>query len=160
MSKTVELGDFEPEKHNCSLLLYRHIATKGAQAGSVLGAASVLPTLAYKAYSAGSGSITGPEVLQLLTQRSAAGCQYGFAAVSVLGAIRILSIDKEGVQDRAYRLHYNDAQKRCDKFWLYSGAAGAAAGYAMGAKVFGSAALGGVAGLLAHIMAPAPNKDE
>jgi hypothetical protein len=33
-----------------------------------------------------------------------------------MGSIKILQMDKEGVEDRVYRLHYNSSQKRTDTF--------------------------------------------
>lgn len=33
-----------------------------------------------------------------------------------MGSIKILQMDREGVEDRVYRLHYNSSQKRTDTF--------------------------------------------
>jgi hypothetical protein len=37
---------------------------------------------------------------------------------ALMGSIKILQMDREGVEDRVYRLHYNDSQKRTDTFSL------------------------------------------
>lgn len=39
---------------------------------------------------------------------------------ALLGSIKILQMDREGVEDRVYRLHYNSSQKRTDTFSLVS----------------------------------------
>lgn len=38
------------------------------------------------------------------------------AVAALLGAARLSQIDKDGMVDRAYRLHYNDSQRRTDLF--------------------------------------------
>jgi hypothetical protein len=43
-----------------------------------------------------------------------------------MGSIKILQMDKEGVDDRVYRLHYNTSQKRTDTFSAVSSSKGAA----------------------------------
>eukprot|EP00951_Prasinocladus_malaysianus_P013540 scaffold102481_cov43-Prasinocladus_malaysianus.AAC.1 len=141
--------------------LFSHIAVKGAQAGSIIGAASVAPSLAIAAYK--GGSIKPKLALDMLTNRSARGLAVGLVAVSALGAARVASLDTDGIQDRAYRLHYNEGQTRCDKFWMASTLVGAVLGYATGgaAKVVGTAALGGTAGLFLHGLSWSPtNKEE
>jgi hypothetical protein len=35
---------------------------------------------------------------------------------AAVGAARMATIDAEGIQDRAYRLTYNDSQNRTDQF--------------------------------------------
>jgi hypothetical protein len=35
---------------------------------------------------------------------------------AVAGAVRVSSIDQDGLEDRAYRLHYNQGQNRTDVF--------------------------------------------
>jgi hypothetical protein len=35
---------------------------------------------------------------------------------AVAGAVRVSSIDQDGLADRAYRLHYNQGQNRTDVF--------------------------------------------
>jgi hypothetical protein len=37
---------------------------------------------------------------------------------ALMGSIKILQMDREGVEDRVYRLHYNNSQKRTDTFSL------------------------------------------
>lgn len=39
---------------------------------------------------------------------------------ALLGSIKILQMDREGVEDRVYRLHYNSSQKRTDTFSIVS----------------------------------------
>ena len=83
------------------------MAVKGAQAGSFLGTASAVPSLVYTAYANGPSAVTAESALQMATTRAGTGFTYGLAAISALGAYKVLSLDKDGVQDRAYRLHYN-----------------------------------------------------
>ena len=83
--------------------LFTHIAVKGAQTGSVLGAGAAGTSILYNIYKTGQ---TGPAMDIALT-RTGTGFAYGLAAVSVLGAARMMQLDADGIQDRAYRLHYN-----------------------------------------------------
>jgi hypothetical protein len=80
---------------------------KGAQAGSVLGAASVAPSMALAAYKSAEQAMTARQAVELAAKRSSVGLTYGLAAMSVVGAVRLVNVDTEGAQDRAYRLHYN-----------------------------------------------------
>ena len=83
--------------------LFKHIAVKGAQAGSVIGAGTAGTSILYNMYKTGKA---GPAMDIALT-RTGTGFAYGLAAVSVLGAARMMQLDADGIQDRAYRLHYN-----------------------------------------------------
>lgn len=87
--------------------VYKHVLLKGAQAGSVLGAASVVPSLAADAYQKGAASLNAESAATMAAARAGTGLTYGLAAMSVLGAVRLLNMDTEGAQDRAYRMHYN-----------------------------------------------------
>lgn len=43
-----------------------------------------------------------------------------------MGIGRYMTIDQEGLEDRVYRLHYNELQNRCDKLSLICGLVGSA----------------------------------
>eukprot|EP00873_Tetraselmis_striata_P028750 jgi/Tetstr1/449014/TSEL_036239.t1 len=149
--------EFKPEDHNCHVLVWSHVLVKGAQAGSFLGAASTAPSLALQAYRSGASALTLQGAVSMARGRAGAGLAYGLAATSVLGAAKVLSMDTDGAQDRAYRLHYNEGQNRCDRFWAAAAVAGGVVGAVTGAGpvwILNSAALGGVLGVLAHVAVP------
>mmetsp|Transcript_3904 Transcript_3904/g.11061 ORF Transcript_3904/g.11061 Transcript_3904/m.11061 type:complete len:157 (+) Transcript_3904:281-751(+) len=155
--------EFVPEEHNCGALLFKHVAMKGAQAGSVLGVASVAPSLLYTAYRQGSGAVTADAAFTMAATRAGTGLTYGLAAMSVAAALKVMNTDKDGLQDRAYRLHYNEAQNRCDKIWLVSSALGAGTGWYLGGapkQVLGTSALAGALGIFIHSILPMPSKEE
>ncbi|KAG2501069.1 hypothetical protein HYH03_000888 [Edaphochlamys debaryana] len=74
--------------------------------------------------------------------------------------VRFVDISAEGFADRAYRLHYNDAQHRNDTFAAWGTALGFAAAALLlprGAPAYpwavaGGAAAGSAAGVAAHML--------
>lgn len=80
----------------------------------------------------------------------------------VLGTVKCSSIDKEGVDDRVYRLHYNDGQNRVDKFAAAGGVLGGV--LSLGTLthnpyiIAGGVAAGSFAGILCHV-GTAPKKE-
>jgi hypothetical protein len=85
------------------------------------------------------------------------------ASVATLGGVKFTKIDQAGFEDRAYRLHYNTNQNRCDDFSavgaLFGLAAaavlvprgGGSAASAYGLSLLGGAAAGCAAGVAAHV---------
>eukprot|EP00877_Chromochloris_zofingiensis_P012775 jgi/Chrzof1/7751/Cz02g35130.t1 len=140
--------NFDPSQ-SAALRLYSHILQKGFQAGSIIGVGIVAPILAYR-----QGSLD----LALLTRAAGRGALWGTAATAVLGALKISQTDQEGLEDRVYRLHYNEGQNRTDLF----AQVGAVVGFAAGAALLGvgktapinfvgSAALGATAVLIGGV---------
>lgn len=74
----------------------------------------------------------------------------------MLGTARVITLDDDGIYDRAYRLKYNQGQTRTDVFANCAGAVGAgAAAAALGVNltnIGGGASLGIVAGLALHLL--------
>jgi len=148
--------DYDPSKVP-ALKLWGHIMQKGWQAGSVVGSLGVGPGMGAYATFVKKGQF---DVLQL-TEGAAYGVLGGLALTGVVGALKILQMDREGIEDRVYRLHYNDTQKRTDLFAAVGGAFGlAAAGYFLPKysksevkpiNYLGGAGLGTVLGILVHM---------
>ena len=128
--------------------------------GSIVGVALVLPFLARR-YSKTNGSLTGasPYLMKALGQSAL----WGAGLSTILGAARVAQLhssltDDEfsyGMQDRAYRLHYNQGQNRCDLLSEVGMAVGGTAALIFvspaAAVVLGGAAAGAACGVLAHV---------
>jgi len=72
-----------------------------------------------------------------------------------LGMVYGTPLTPEGIQDRVYRLHYNEGQNRTDTFSRVGAVAGAAAAAAKfgvgGTALIGGAAFGTSLAVLAHV---------
>jgi hypothetical protein len=136
-----------------------HVTEKGWQLGSVIGTAIVVPIVARR-YSKAHGSLAGagPRVLRAAATAALAGVALSAAVGSArVGSLKRSLSDEDfttGMQDRAYRLHYNRGQVRTDLFCeLGMAVGGTAAMLAVSPAawcVLGGAAVGTVGGLLAH----------
>jgi hypothetical protein len=132
--------------------LFRHVGEKGFQFGSVLGVFLVAPIVWYRGRSTGGTSASS------LLRSVGISTLGGMAFATALGASRVASIPKEeradGLQDRAYRLHYNKGQNRTDLFARVGMTLGGAAAmlYVSNAAlvVLGGAGIGAAAGIMAH----------
>jgi hypothetical protein len=150
-----------------SFKLFAHVLQKGFEAGGLIGGGLVVPaTAAYTTYV----KKEKVDVLEL-AQNAAFTCLAGVGLSALMGSIKILQMDKEGVDDRVYRLHYNTSQKRTDTFSAVGAALGlAAAGYLLKDEkavkplhFLGGAGVGAASGVLLHMLTrpidqTAPNK--
>ena len=135
--------------------LFRHIAEKGFQMGSVLGVAIVSPITYYRLRRRAGGSVGLTPILTAVGGTAIAG----MVTAAVLGAFKVATIPSNeraaGLQDRAYRLHYNSGQNRTDTFAELGMAVGGTASLVFvspaAAVVLGGAALGAVAGIVTHV---------
>jgi len=145
--------------------LMRHISEKGFQAGSLVGCVIVMPILAYKLRIWEAGALAGatPKLLSALGKSAL----WGVTGVTIMGIGRVASIPADerpaGLQDRAYRLHYNRGQNRVDMMSRIGMATGGAAALTLvspaAAVVLGGAAMGSAAGVLTHVLSyKAPEK--
>lgn len=79
-----------------------------------------------------------------------------FAGALGLGRVYGTPLTAEGIEDRVYRLHYNDGQNRTDTFsrvGALAGAAAAAARYGLhGSVLVGGAAFGTGLAIAAHVV--------
>eukprot|EP00882_Tetradesmus_deserticola_P005804 GHRQ01006111.1.p1 GENE.GHRQ01006111.1~~GHRQ01006111.1.p1 ORF type:complete len:160 (+),score=40.05 GHRQ01006111.1:417-896(+) len=136
--------------------LYVHILQKGFQLGSVLGVGAVAPARA--AYT--SLWLKQPVDPSLLARTAGATTLGAFTLVAVAGAVRVSNIDQDGLEDRAYRLHYNQGQNRTDVFAQAGAAAGLAAGaallrgaaHASALHYLGCSSVGAAGGILLHVL--------
>lgn len=144
------------------LRLMLHVTEKGFQAGAVLGIAIVLPIVAYRR-SRKVGSLAGasPDLLRTLGKSALWGA--GITTVMGLGKIASMPSDEraDGLQDRAYRLHYNTGQNRTDLFSQVGMAVGGTAAMWLVSPaamvVLGGAAAGSAAGVAAHVLTSRPS---
>eukprot|EP00210_Caulerpa_lentillifera_P001144 g1101.t1 len=107
--------EFDPS-HYPAARLFGHILTKGLQVGSVLGVSVVLP-IAYLC-----NSTLQKDSVHKLVVCSAAG---GVTLSGLLGMYKMARMDREGMEDRVYRLHYNESQNRLDRMNTVFGLFGA-----------------------------------
>eukprot|EP00892_Ulva_mutabilis_P003402 jgi/Ulvmu1/1433/UM011_0163.1 len=128
--------------------MFGHIEQKGWQAGSLLGGLLVGPILAYRASN-----------FEVAVTSAGRGGVIGIGLVGILGFAKLHNEPLEAIEDRVYRLYYNEGQNRTDMFCQIGAAAGAGLAAAMVQQkmlrpgvwsVLGGAALGTTAGLLAH----------
>lgn len=96
--------------HN-EALLFRHIAEKGLQFGSVVGVLGVIPVAAFR-----NVENRNPQrMLQILGTSAVGGILFALG----MGLLKVSKIPademSDGMQDRAYRLHYNEGQNQVDK---------------------------------------------
>jgi len=137
-----------------------HIVEKGVQVGSIVGVAVVVPLAARKYSKSHAGSLAGSS--PLLLRAMATSALWGTALSTLIGGGRVVQLHStltpedfaDGMQDRAYRLHYNKGQRRVDLFSEAGMAVGGTAALIFvspaAAVVAGGAAAGAAAGMLAH----------
>jgi hypothetical protein len=137
-----------------------HILEKGFQGGSIIGAVIVLPLVARRYSKLHSGSLVGSG--PLLMRAMAASALWGTALSSLVGAARVVQLGStlsptefaDGMQDRAYRLHYNRGQQRVDFFSEAGMAVGGTAALVLvspaAAVVLGGSAVGAAVGVIVH----------
>ncbi|PSC76657.1 hypothetical protein C2E20_0195 [Micractinium conductrix] len=158
--------DFDPSLDSVALNAARvmnHVLQKGYQMGGVVGTLLVAPATLLRLSRAGrlprGGALTaaaGAVGKTVLVTTALAGA---------LGAARLASLEdvKAGVEDRVYRLHYNQGQNRADRFALAGSAVGVAAAALLvpmsPTALLGGGAAGAAAALLAHV-GTAKDKDE
>ncbi|WIA30233.1 hypothetical protein OEZ86_000324 [Tetradesmus obliquus] len=138
------------------LHLYKHILEKGFQLGSILGVGVVAPARA--AYTA--LWLKQPVEPLSLTRTAGATTLGAFVIVAIAGAVRVSKLDQDGLEDRAYRLHYNKGQNRTDLFAQAGAVSGLAASAALlrGAAsasalhYLGYSAAGAAGGILLHVL--------
>jgi len=144
--------DFDP-KPNARLKVELHVLQKGFQAGSILGTVLAVPVSLYK---------TRGINLRTVLVYSGRGGIIGEVLIGLLGWYRISTIkEQEAMEDRNYRLHYNEGQQRCDRFANIAAAVGAAGFGAqsafgsspvgLGSALLGGAALGTLSGVILHV---------
>jgi hypothetical protein len=131
-----------------------HVLEKGFQAGSVVGVAAVVPFVAWRLRRT-SGFSQGGSAEGLLRALGKSAV-WGTGITALLGAARIATTEDlaGGLQDRAYRLHYNKGQRRTDLFSEIGMALGGTAAMFVSpaaAVVLGGAAAGSALGVLAHV---------
>ncbi|KAK9812326.1 hypothetical protein WJX73_002631 [Symbiochloris irregularis] len=137
--------------------LTQHCLEKGFQAGSVVGTVALVPYAAFRHFRTAPGqSAAVGTVVQKTYRVLAKSSLWGIAAGAVLeaGMIFAKGIDTEGMEDRAYKLHYNNSQNRTDLFARDGALVGAIVGSAAGLNwknALGGAALGTAAGVFAHV---------
>ncbi|KAK9829791.1 hypothetical protein WJX72_007934 [[Myrmecia] bisecta] len=102
------MDEFDPSD-KALLHLFSHILEKGFQLGAVVGTAVVVPITTYRQHKH-AGSLTtqslAPRAMHALARSSVAGVVFA----GLLGAARVWGsgLDESAIQDRAYRLHYNE----------------------------------------------------
>ncbi|KAK9828347.1 hypothetical protein WJX74_010232 [Apatococcus lobatus] len=97
--------------------LLTHICQKGFQAGSLVGLGIVLPAVALRRRSSGASLVTKEfqtTGAKVLTYSAAIGLMT--TGAMGLGMIYGRPLETEGIEDRAYRLRYNEGQLRTDLF--------------------------------------------
>lgn len=150
-------GDYNPNA-GCpaAFKLLGHVLQKGVEAGGLLGAALIAPgTAAYAKY----GQKKEVDPLQLL-ENVAWSAAIGGGLSAILGSAKLLQMDQAGLEDRVYRLHFSESQKRCDAFSLVgtlTGVAAAAYLFQGDSRVrplhyLGAGGAGAAAGVLLHVL--------
>lgn len=142
--------DFDPTQSATARLMW-HITEKGFQLGACIGSAVVVPVMLYRGR--GSNVPVLPKLLRGLAKTTV--ITTGVTGVLGLGRIYGTPLTSEGIEDRVYRLHYNQGQNRTDVFstvGAVTGAAAAAAKFGVGgASLIGGAAFGTSLAVLAHV---------
>eukprot|EP00879_Flechtneria_rotunda_P001286 GHRR01001435.1.p1 GENE.GHRR01001435.1~~GHRR01001435.1.p1 ORF type:complete len:172 (+),score=46.13 GHRR01001435.1:174-689(+) len=136
--------------------LWFHIAQKGLQGGAVIGTIGAVPALGlWQKY------LRNQPVNPLKLLEGAGYTTLGALGLTVLvGALKTMQLDRAGVEDRVYRLHYNKGQNRTDAFAQAGALVGlAAAAYFLRGRsdvkalqYVGSASLGTAGGVLLHVL--------
>eukprot|EP00208_Stichococcus_sp_RCC1054_P005581 CAMPEP_0206135778 /NCGR_PEP_ID=MMETSP1473-20131121/1045_1 /ASSEMBLY_ACC=CAM_ASM_001109 /TAXON_ID=1461547 /ORGANISM="Stichococcus sp, Strain RCC1054" /LENGTH=175 /DNA_ID=CAMNT_0053527863 /DNA_START=351 /DNA_END=878 /DNA_ORIENTATION=+ len=136
--------------------LYVHVLRRGFELGAFGGIVIGVPLLIRKRQA--NLAAQGVPILTAALQRIGSSALWTSAATGVGTAamIQFKPVDQEGIDDRGYRLFYNERQNRTDRFSqvgvLVGGAVAAALArpWAPGLLV-GGAAIGAAAGVLAHV---------
>uniref|UniRef100_A0A7S0WV59 Uncharacterized protein n=1 Tax=Chlamydomonas leiostraca TaxID=1034604 RepID=A0A7S0WV59_9CHLO len=156
--------DFDATKSSTPALaikLLAHILEKGFQAGGVL-AIPIAPALAYFK----ANGVFTPEVLTRFAGYTAASL---IGATGVMAGAKFTQIDRDGFEDRVYRLHYNAGQNRTDRLSEGGAVLGlAATAYLLrssGAPIkplnlLGGAAIGAAAGVGLHLLTKAEEQNK
>uniref|UniRef100_A0A6T6AS72 Uncharacterized protein n=1 Tax=Compsopogon caeruleus TaxID=31354 RepID=A0A6T6AS72_9RHOD len=97
--------DFDASK-NKEVLLMSHVSQKGMQMGSLVSLVVALPVLGVR------GRLSAENVLRW----TSSGILIGTVASTALGLFKMSKLEPEGIEDRAYRLHFNEGQNRVDSF--------------------------------------------
>jgi Protein of unknown function (DUF1757) len=133
-------ADFEPRKQATAQLML-HIAQKASQVGSLAGVPLVFAQALRASFSPGAAPpFTAAAALRTLAITAAVGT----VTLTTLGGAKVAGLDRDGVEDRVYRIHYNQGVQRCDRF----ANGGALIGGGIATAVHGarpSAMLGGMA---------------
>eukprot|EP00189_Rhodosorus_marinus_P008245 CAMPEP_0184749986 /NCGR_PEP_ID=MMETSP0315-20130426/32577_1 /TAXON_ID=101924 /ORGANISM="Rhodosorus marinus, Strain UTEX LB 2760" /LENGTH=176 /DNA_ID=CAMNT_0027227629 /DNA_START=56 /DNA_END=586 /DNA_ORIENTATION=+ len=141
--------DFDPKPY-ARLKLQWHIFNKAYQVGAILGSVTSLPWSYYKHRSLNLKSAFGSAGKTMIAIELLLGG---------MGFYKVMSIEEdEGVEDRVYRLHYNEGQNRVDKF-AASGAitGGVSCGLGLASSagllnaLLGGAAYGTAVSIAAHV---------
>lgn len=78
-----------------------------------------------------------------------------YQPAGVMGTMKCSTLDKDGVDDRVYRLHYNEGQNRVDNFAAAGGLLGGVAAFGIQTRnpyaIAGAVAAGSFAGILCHV---------
>lgn len=139
--------------HN-ETLLFRHISEKGMQLGSVFGILAVIPVAAFRNVE----NRKPQRMLQLLGTSALGGILFALG----MGLFKVSKISQDemtdAMQDRAYRLHYNEGQNHVDKLSRIGMVGGGLASLFMtpgphsARSMLGGAALGSACGVFTHML--------
>ena len=145
---------------NAAAVLLAHCVQKSAQVGAVLGCVAA-------AAGAARARLKGvPLPPGRAPQLLAGGFALGTAALSAGCAYKISTLDKDGIDDRVYRLHYHAGQARTDRFANAGGFLGAAALLAaapapsLALNAAAGFAAGTAAGVAAHVASSLAQKQQ
>eukprot|EP01025_Chloroclados_australasicus_P030649 TRINITY_DN30847_c0_g1_i3.p3 TRINITY_DN30847_c0_g1~~TRINITY_DN30847_c0_g1_i3.p3 ORF type:complete len:200 (+),score=14.10 TRINITY_DN30847_c0_g1_i3:54-653(+) len=128
-------------------LLFKHVTFKGVQLGSFIGAILVSPIVYY----------WSPKPVSPLTLGKALGISAlsGIGLAGLLGVSKAITIDRDGLEDRVYRLNYNEGQNRWDQLSAIGILGGTAMAAVMGGFkpwiLAGGAAIGCTIGTISHL---------
>lgn len=142
-------SNFDASQHPMKELM-NHILAKSWQTGSLLGVVLPVPWLLYK------GNFTSSAMLRA----AGFGGLTGLVLLPCLFSLKVHRINEEGLVDRAYRLHKNSLQHRCDKFALIGSVVSALAMMVIDMNkvisgdwisAIGTLAIGSAIGVLVHV---------
>eukprot|EP00890_Picochlorum_soloecismus_P001406 jgi/Picsp_1/2266/NSC_05730-R1_PREDICTED: hypothetical protein LOC100633885 [Amphimedon queenslandica] len=147
--------------HN-KTLLFRHISEKGMQFGSVLGVLAVIPVAAFRNVE----NRKPQRMLQILGTSALGGILFALG----MGLFKVSKIPEDempdAMQDRAYRLHYNEGQNHVDKLSRIGMVGGGLASLLLtpgphsARSMLGGAALGSACGVFTHVLGKLSEKKE
>lgn len=181
--------EFDPSKYATTRLM-AHIVQKATQVGSLAGVPLVAALALRSRLVTGAAPLTAPAALNTMALTAAvrvrweggaaescwcdshppcrcgswwAPQQVGTVTLTTLGGYKVSGLDQDGVQDRVYRLHFNDSQNRCDRYangcaLIGAGVASAVQGPRPGAVVGGMAA-GTAMGVLVHFFSATKKRE-
>lgn len=151
--------EYDPTKDSLPILqakLTGHVLLKGFQSGACVGALVAFPlqSLVLK---------RAPFSFQTCINTTGVSALVGTFLCGILMAGKATQIkDREGYEDRVYRLYYNQGQNRVDQWSAIGAGAGLALGFkhqygflkAAPASLVGAASLGAAGGVLLHLIIP------